>query len=85
MLLHTYVHTSQHMSSIHCAICSKQVLIACLLNQYKQTGGSTQKHTYSLEWLQTFFTSSALLNVCKSCRVLQQKSHDTIMYFSRKF
>ena len=67
--------TVMHRSACHlcCAVCSKQVLMACLLNQYKQTGGSAQKYAYSLEWLQAFITSSDVLYVCKSCREVQQK------------
>ena len=60
--------TVMHRSECHlcCAVCSKQVLLACPLNQYKQTSGSAQKYTYSLEWLQSFTTSSDVFYVCIS-------------------
>ena len=49
-----------------CALCSKQVLLACLMHQFVQSGGSASKN--SIEWFIAFISQCGLRYVCKACR-----------------
>ena len=69
--------THRSLSNITCVICSKSVLLSYLQHQFKHTGELSQKHTYSLEWLQAFIAQCSLRYTCPVC---QLKSHDTISF-----
>ena len=48
-----------------CALCSKQVLFACLMHQFVQSGGSASKN--SIEWHIAFISQCGLRYMCKAC------------------
>ncbi len=68
------VHRSSF--ALKCDICNKPVLVACLHNQFKQTGGLAPKYTCSIEWLHAFINHSDLKYTCQLCRAAGSKSHD---------
>ena len=57
--------------SVCSALCSKQVLLACLMHKFVQSGGSASKNI--VEWHIAFISQCGLRYVYKTCR----ESRDT--------
>ena len=55
-------------SAINCSECLRPTLVACLLNQFKQSSTCTQKHACSYEWLSAFILHSNLRFTCSECK-----------------
>ena len=50
---------------VYCAQCSRQVLLACLMHQFVQSGGYALEN--SVEWHIAFICPCGLRYVCKTC------------------
>ena len=59
-------------TKINCSACSKPSLVACLLNQYRQSSTLAQKYECSNEWIYGFISHSGLRYTCQECKLMSR-------------